>query len=282
MASAALLGYRIPCVLGVAGSAQAVTASLSPAMHRAAFTALGMEHGYYVPLALRESSAAKALRSLPRLGFRGANVTAPFKAVAAEVAHSRSDRVGRSGVANTLIIDRSGRIHAEATDGDAVVAAIVDRRIPLSRCDVVLLGAGGAAFDVAFALAEAGVRSLHLWNRNAARAETLALRLREWFSGLPLEVHVDLPIHHSAGVFVGAVPEPALEGGSFPALDESTLVVDLAYRRDRQPTVLCAMARAAGARDVDGREILARQGAASFALWLGVDAPLEEMRRAIT
>lgn len=269
-------------MLGVAGTADVVANSLSPAMFAAAFSAIPDLHGYYVPLAMRERAARKALRGIARMGFHGVNVTMPFKPIAAEVAHSRSAAVERSGVANTLLVTEEGLLHAEATDGLAVIELLAASEIDLPTSTVTLLGAGGAAIDVAWALAGAGVARLQLWNRTIDRARRLAADLQIVHPELVLEVYETLPIHDPARVLVSAVPRDSFDvGAPVPMWHSGLTVVDLAYRPDRQPTPLLRSAAAAGASCIDGRRVLAHQGAAAFRLWFGQDAPIEVMERAV-
>lgn len=268
-----------PLVLGVAGTPEAVRNSLSPRMMRAAFDALGLE-AYYVPLAVRERSAAKALRGLPRLGFAGCNVTMPYKPLAAEIAHSRSPAVSRSGVANTLLVRDDGSIHAEATDGIAVREAIEARGVDLRGARIAVIGAGGVAMDAALACADAGAVGIDLWNRTKANAESLAERLRGAAPAVDVLVHDRLPIG-DATLVLGCVPADALDPGALAPLHPEALVVDLAYRRDGRPTPLVAAVGGDPERAVDGRELLVRQGAAAFSLWFGVDAPVPAMLEAV-
>lgn len=267
-------------VLGVAGTAAAVANSLSPRMMAAAFDHLGLD-AYYVPLALRERSAAKALRGIVRLGFRGCNVTMPFKRLAAEVAHSRSEVVERTGVANTLVVRADGTLHAEATDGLAVVEAIRARGVELAGAHVVLVGAGGAAAEVAMACAAAGIARLDVWNRTRTRADELASTLQSFAPALELQVHGRMPIREAAHVVLGCVPADALHPRELAGIDPGSLVVDLAYRRDGQPTPMMVAVANRPERGIDGREILVRQGAAAFREWFGIEAPIEVMERAV-
>lgn len=269
-----------PVVLGVAGTADAVANSLSPRMMRAAFEALDLD-AYYVPLAIRERSAAKALRALPRLGFRGCNVTMPYKALAAQVAHTRSELVERTGVANTLAIGEDGTIHAESTDGIGLLDALEERDVSLAGVRVVLVGAGGVAMEAAVACATAGAARIDVWNRTRARAAELVDRLRIVAPALELQVHDRMPIREPARVLLGCVPADAMDPRSFATLHEDTLVVDFAYRRDGRPTPMMAAVAHRPERSVDGRELLVRQGAASFRHWFGIEAPIEVMTRAV-
>lgn len=272
----------LPVVLGVAGEPEVVARSLSPQMYGAAFAAAGI-NGFYVPLGIRPGAARKALRSLPRLGFRGANVTMPFKALAAEIADSRSEAVEQMGVANTLVISSDGRIHAEATDGQAVVA-LAEQELShgLQGKSVVLVGAGGAATECAFALGHAGASQISIWNRTPERAENLAERLRTVFPALGVEVRDELPIHVPADLLVSAVPEDAIPEQALFQLAAGKVIVDLAYRSDRQPTALVRTARKCAVAVVDGRQVLVGQGAASFRCWFAFEPPIEEMKRAVS
>jgi shikimate dehydrogenase len=271
---------ELPAVLGVAGTPDVVANSLSPRMMRAAFEALGID-AHYVPLALRERSAAKALRALPRLGFRGCNVTMPYKPLAAQIAHTRSETVERTGVANTLVIAPDGTIHAEATDGIALRDALVSRDVSLAGERVVLIGSGGVAMEAAVACAELGAGRIDVWNRTRGHAEALADRLRIVAPDLALQVHDRMPIRESARVLLGCVPADALDPRTLSQLHEDTLVVDFAYRRDGRPTPMMTAVAHRPERSVDGRELLVRQGVAAFREWFGVEAPIEVMTSAV-
>jgi shikimate dehydrogenase len=267
-------------VLGVAGSPAAVANSLSPRMMRAAFEALGLD-AHYVPLAIRERAAAKALRGLPRLGFRGCNVTMPYKSIAAEVAHTRSDAVARTGIANTLVVAEDGTMHAEATDGAAVVGAIAARDVDLRGGRLTLIGAGGAAMECAVACIVAGVVRIDIWNRTRAHGDALADRLRIVAPDLELQVHDRMPIREPSTVLLGCIPADSIDSRAYAALHEDTLVVDLAYRRDGRPTPMMVAVAHQPERGIDGRELLVRQGAESFRAWFGIEAPIEVMTSAV-
>lgn len=271
---------ELPVVLGVAGTPEAVANSLSPRMMRAAFEAAGID-GHYVPLALRERSAAKALRALPRLGFRGCNVTMPYKPLAAQIAHTRSETVERTGVANTLLVREDGTIHAEATDGIALRDALAEREVDVAGGRVVLVGAGGVAMEAALACADLGVSRIDVWNRTRGHAEALVEKLRIVAPALDLQVHDRMPIRDSARLLLGCVPADALDPRTLAALHEDTLVVDFAYRRDGRPTPMMAAVANRPGRCVEGRELLVRQGAASFREWFGIEAPIEVMTSAV-
>ena len=271
----------VPVTIGLVGGAAALARSLSPRMFAAAFREAGMPHAYYVPLPVRDSTPAKAMRSLARLGFRGANVTTPYKRLAAEVAADASDDVLVAAAANTLVVTRGGRLRAEATDGDAVVEALQDAGVDLAGASTRIHGAGGAASQVAVALARAEVASIRIVNRSEEPARMLADRLHVAFPALALQVGDMVPIDEPAHVIVSAVPAEAAPVDTALQHGPEATIVDLAYRHDGQPTALVVAARAVGAPVIDGRELLVRQGALAFRHWFGAEPSREAMIRAV-
>lgn len=269
-----------PIVLAVAGARAAVLNSLSPRMMHAAFIELNVE-AWYVPLALRERSAAKALRALPRIGFAGCNVTMPFKRIAAEIAASQSEEVARLGVANTLVVRPDGTIHAEATDGQALVQALAARGISLADARVLVIGAGGVAAEAALACIDAGAAHIAFWNRTKARAELLVQQLHAIAPDRTLQVRDRMPIAEAFDVLLGCVPADVIDQRTFAALHPDTMVVDFAYRRDGRPSSIMTAIADQPERGIDGRELLVRQGAASLECWLGVEAPMKVMLDAV-
>jgi shikimate dehydrogenase len=215
------------------------------------------------------------------MGFRGCNVTMPYKRLAAQVAHTRSAVVERSGAANTLVVRDDGTLHAEATDGSAAVAAILERGTSLVGARLVVVGAGGVAAEATLACVDAGVTHVDVWNRTRANGEALADRLRIVAPDLDLQVHDRMPIREPAHVLLGCVPAGSIDPRVLAQLHEDTLVVEFAYRRDGRPTEMMAAVASRPERGIDGRELLVRQGAESLRHWLGVEAPTKAMVRAV-
>lgn len=224
-----------------------VAESLSPTMQNAAFAARGLDWAYVaLPVAPEPDRLREAVRGLTSAGFVGANVTAPHKRTVVELCDEVDDAVARAASANTLAF-REGRVHGWTTD--AVVLEDVDAQA------AVVVGAGGAA--------QAFVAALE---RRGARVRTFSRRA-EW----PPETADAELVVHATPVVDELVFEPR----------PGQLVIDLPYRADGRPTALAAAARTAGCRLIDGREVLVRQGAASFELWTGTQAPLDVMRAAV-
>jgi shikimate dehydrogenase len=235
--------------------------SRSPAMMRAA----GLERYQRLPVA--PEAFDDTVRALHGAGFRGANVTIPHKEAALALATTSSDAAREIGAANTLSFTADGEIAADNTDAPGFLGALEHRRVG----SALVLGAGGSARAVVWALARAGA-DVSIWNRTPARAAGLGARV------------VDRPV--AADVLVNCT-SVGLGRSSSPFKDlpldadglrEYTTVVDLVYRAGG--TVLISEAAKRGVDTVDGLEILVRQGALSYTLWTGLAAPLDSMRAA--
>jgi shikimate dehydrogenase len=267
--------------LGVLG--WPVAHSRSPAIHNAALAALGMDGWRYQCLPVPPALFAETTRALGASGFLGANVTIPHKQAALALAAHCSAAAREIGAANTLTFAADGTIAAENTDAPGLIAAL--EQSPRGMRALVL-GAGGSARAVVWALREAGASEVYVWNRTAERARTLAreLGVQVVRAAQPADLLVNCT---SVGLQVGAeIERSATEaealnqlGLTFDQVGEYSYVVDLVYRSGS--TQLLAAARMHGARTLDGLEVLVAQGALSFELWTGRKAPLEVMRRAV-
>jgi shikimate dehydrogenase len=260
--------------LGVLG--WPVEHSRSPAIHNAAFAALGMDGWRYQLLPVPPALFTDTARALGRAGLIGANVTIPHKRDALALADRASEAASAIGAANTLSFAADGTIAAENTDAPGVISAL--ERSPRGMRALVL-GAGGSARAAAWALDQAGASDVLVWNRTFERAQQLArdLGLRAVKQPEPADLLVNCT---SVGLERGASdPDELAELGlSFAAVGEYPYVVDLVY--GVEPTRLLLAAREHGARTLDGLEILVAQAALSFELWTGRPAPVDAMRRA--
>lgn len=254
-----------------------VAHSLSPRLHALFATQCGIALEYTATDAPPEGFGEIA-REFFAQGGRGANVTLPDKRIAFELAHSHSQAARRAGVANVLTRRPDGKLEAHNTDGAGLIRDLRERhRIELNGRRVLLLGAGGAAQAVAWALLDAGVRELILANRTPGRARSLADRLAqparvcisEW-NTLDRCAAFDLILNAtSAGVLGAAMQLPA------SAASNATAAYDLAYGKAAQPFM--AWARDAGAQRVfDGLGMLVETAADSFEHWHGVRPDTDE------
>ncbi len=271
-----------------------VAHSLSPAMHNAAFEALGMNWRY---VAFRVDAAALpvALRGAAALGMAGLNVTVPHKEAAARAVDVLDPLARRVGAVNTIRI-RGGRLEGFNTDVPGLLDALVGAGASPAGSTALVLGAGGAGRAAAVALAEAGARQVVIANRTRSRAEAAARAVQQAAAGCLVEVAdltpeairravraSDVVVHAtSASLEAGGSSSPP-QAGWQEALAEGlrpgTVVLDMVYRPAR--TALLRAAEAAGARAVSGLALLVCQGARSFEIWTGRPAPVDAMRRAV-
>ncbi|HTN47840.1 MAG TPA: shikimate dehydrogenase [Burkholderiaceae bacterium] len=199
-------------------------------------------------------------------GFRGLNVTLPFKVDAAKLSDDLMPRARLAGAVNTLVFD-GDTIVGDNTDGIGFVRDVRDR-LKFDPCDrsVLVVGAGGAVRGVIGSLLDTSARWIAVANRTHQRAEELAeefgveaIHLDE----IPAE-HFDLIIN---GTSTGLKHDaPPIDPETF---NDCTLAYDLVYAAD--PTPFMELARSGGAKTVsDGLGMLIEQAAESFQLWRGV------------
>lgn len=269
-------------VCGVIGDP--IEHTLSPTIHNTAFNHLGLD---FVFLAFRVKVAdlENALRGMRGLGIHGLNVTMPHKNTVTAYLDEMDPTVKFLGSANT-ILNSVGKLSGFNTDGEGALKALIENGIELSKKKVLLLGAGGAAKAIAFALAPK-VGALAVLNRAGEKAKELAEAIErtlnkkvvgESLTSDALETHIQ-----DADVLVNATSvgmHPAENQSIVPSqwLQSDLTVMDIVY--NPVETKLARDAKAAGARVISGVEMLIYQGAASFEIWTGHSAPIEVMRRA--
>jgi shikimate dehydrogenase len=256
--------------LGVCG--WPVAHSRSPRMHNAALAHLGLADWHYQLLPLPPHLFTETVKALKPLGFRGINVTIPHKEQALALADHATETARAIGAANTLTFNEDGTIHADNTDAPGFLAAL--NRSAYDKTALVL-GAGGSARAVLYALKQAGAKEIHLWNRTPARAEALAEEFGASLGVAPADIVVNTT---SVGL---RDPEETFKALPIVAdeLGAGCTVVDMVYRNGG--TLLLNTAKANGADAVDGLEILVAQGAASLERWTGRTAPDQAMREAV-
>lgn len=259
--------------------------SLSPRLHGHWLERGGID-GAYVPLPVAPDDVALAFRALPRLGFSGWNVTVPHKEAAFRLVDARDPAAARMGAVNTVLVREGGTLLGRNTDGEGFLANL-DAEAPgwrAGRGPVVVLGAGGGARAVAFALLDAGAKGLRLANRRPERAEALAAELR---AAAPVPVVAVAWAERSdalagAALLVnttslGMAGQPPL-AIALDALPRASPVADLVYVP--LETALLAAARARGHPTVDGLGMLIRQAVPGFCHWGGREPPLDDAVRA--
>lgn len=255
--------------------------SLSPRMHRYWLKAARLA-GEYGPLHIKPADFADAIAMLPRLGFVGANVTLPHKEAAAAIADETEDAVEAMGAANMLTFLPDGRIEARNTDWIGFIEA-VKAEAPLqaaARGRALVLGAGGAAAGIVYALQRESWASIVLANRTHEKAQALASR----FQNDRLDIIPWAEKEEDLGDFdlIVNTTKLGMLGASSLNLDlasaRKAAVMDIVYTPLRTP--LLREAERCGLIAIDGLSMLMRQGAPAFQSWFGAAATVDEGLRA--
>jgi shikimate dehydrogenase len=245
--------------------------SRSPRLHGYWLAEHGID-GVYVPFPVRPEHLTGALRALPALGIRGANLTVPHKERAFEALDSVDPLARRIGAVNTVVVEAGGVLAGSNTDAHGFMANLREGA-PTWRADagpVAVLGAGGAARAVCAALIDAGVKAIRLVNRSPARAERLARDLdgpfvvRPWDERSTALRGAALVVNTTSLGMTGQPPLDVDRG----AVDTACVVNDLVYVPLETP--LLAAARGRGLVAVDGLGMLLHQAVPGFAAWFGV------------
>jgi shikimate dehydrogenase len=261
--------------------------SLSPSMHNAAFGALGLPWEYRL-MPTTPSGLGRAVRELKGSVWRGANVTIPYKESVIRHLDRLSPEAGVIGAVNTIVA-RDGRCTGHNTDATGFMRALGDQGFQPRGKSALVLGAGGAARAVVYALAQEGSEVV-ICNRTPERAEALAVSYGR--DGVPSRPVVrplrDSVLEEEIGrcqllvnaTSVGMTPydrlSPWPENVPIPP---GIVVFDLVYAPVE--TRLLQQARAAGAQSIDGLQMLIYQGVESFRLWTGMSPSREVMYDAV-
>ena len=246
--------------------------SRSPRLHGHWFARYGID-GVYVPLPVRPDDVELAFRALPRLGFRGWNVTVPHKEAAARLVDEIDPAARRIGAVNTVLVQEDGRTRGLNTDGAGFLANLRQQAPSWQAAlgPAVVLGAGGSARAVATTLLDAGVAQVTLVNRTMARAEQLAAELADLGSVAAVGWNKAERALADAALLVnctslGMAGQPPLELTLRP-LSASAVVADLVYTP--LETTLLADARRRGNATVEGLGMLLHQAVPGFSHWGG-------------
>ena len=254
-------------------------------MHNAAFRALGMDAEYTAVHVKAEDLGAFAEDARKHLA--GFNITVPHKKGIIPFLDEISPSAKLAGSVNTVTV-KNGRLSGCSTDGYGLETALHEAfgfAVPGGR--VAFIGCGGAARAVSFHFAERGLAGLFILNRTLSTAEALAAELKEHFPCLHVET-ASLSDAEKTAAFLKA-SQAAVQCTSLglkpddpppvnPELLPRTIqLFDTIYK----PTPLLRYAKAHGIAHAAGLGMLLHQGARSFTVWTGVEAPVEIMRGAL-
>jgi shikimate dehydrogenase len=255
--------------------------SASPAMHNAAFAALGLDWRY-VACEVDPKNLRTAIAGAQAMGLVGLNLTVPHKLLAVDMVDVLDATAKAWGAVNTIRFDNQGATGFN-TDADGLVASLrEDLNLDPCGASILLLGAGGAGRTAALRLAAEGAARLFLINRTRAKAGEIAHEIQKQFPSVIVSTDypagpVDLILNATSLGLKPQDPSP-LDERQFPPA-QARAVYDMIYLPAE--TALLRAARASGCRMANGLGMLLRQGAAAFEIWTGQPAPIDVMRRAL-
>lgn len=257
--------------------------SFSPPMHNAAFKKLGMDYAY-VAFDVGSQNLKSAIEGAKSLGIKGLNVTIPHKIEVMKYLDEIDEVASLIGAVNTIDFKD---LKGYNTDGIGAVRAI-EEVTSIKDKNVVIAGAGGASRAISFYIAKYGADKLTILNRNVAKAQKLAGDVAD--SNLISDVGSDSISEISsyladADILVNTTPvgmHPNVNDTPVASASEmhgDLVVFDAVYNPNE--TVLLKEAIKAGAKPVYGIKMLLYQGAESFKIWTGRDAPVDAMEDAL-
>ena len=269
--------FKTYCIIG-----DPIDHSLSPAIHNAAFTTLGLNCSY-IAFRVQEGQLKNSMDSLRAINIGGFNVTMPHKVTVLNYVDS-SDKIAEMvGAANT-VNNEGGKFHAYNTDVVGFIEPLRQRKIDLNGFEVLILGAGGAARAVAVALSqEKGVSKINIFNRDIDRSTSLANMINK--SGIEIGIISQNDVQKIAfrsNLIINTTPlgmknEQSLIKTS--SISKESIVYDIVYKPIE--TKLLENARTAGAQVIYGYEMLLEQAIASFKIWFKIDPPIESMKKVL-
>jgi shikimate dehydrogenase len=254
----------------------------SPAIHNAAFRALGL-NAVYLVFDIEPTVFEDAIKGLKALKVCGFNVTIPYKERIIPLLTHLDPSAARVGAVNTVKLD-GGSLIGYNTDVAGFLAPLLELNLKLNEITALILGAGGAAKACVRALLDAGCRELIVLNRSLERALNLSKQHGNRLKVGPLNGESLKEALSRATLVVNTTPV-----GMYPNVDESIIprallrsdliVYDLVYRPPQ--TKLLKEAKEVGATTIPGYKMLLEQAAESFRIWTGLEPPKEAMLKAL-
>jgi shikimate dehydrogenase len=244
--------------------------SKSPTIHNFWLGELGIEAEYRKTLVHTGELAGYFLKRRADPDWLGCNITIPHKIAALDYVDDPGGVRERIGAINTVACETGGPLIGTNTDAGGFLQPLL--RDKWSGTRAIMVGAGGAALAIAFALRSVGIEHLTILARDAAKGEALLARLG--FDGRVQDFDAPLP---AADLLVNASPlgmtGHALYAPDLSALPGSAMVYDIVYAPLETP--LLAAARARGLATLDGLEMLIGQAALAFDIFFDAQPPRE-------
>jgi shikimate dehydrogenase len=258
--------------------------SLSPTIQNSAFNHLDLDF-VFLAFNVKPEDLEAAIQGLKALGIRGLNVTMPHKTNVVGCLDELDSTVKFLDSANT-IVNKESKLFGFNTDGVGAIQALQENGVDIASSNVLLLGAGGAGRSIALSIAEQA-RGLVILNRDYEKARRLELDLEKKFpkniistslSAVSIKKYLKKSDVLINATNVGMKPNQNQSIVDPRFLTSNLTVMDIVY--NPVETKLLIAAKEAGARAINGIDMLIHQGAVSFELWTGKKAPIEVMKQA--
>jgi shikimate dehydrogenase len=251
-------------VTGIIGYPLKIT--LSPPMHNAAFKALGID-GIYVQLPVKEEKLKKAVYGLQALGFRGFNITIPYKKEIMEYLDEISIDATSVDAVNTVLIEEN-KLKGFNTDIYGFAESLKEYRIDIKNKKVMLIGAGGVAYACSYIINKRAPSRFIITDIIKEKAEVLAqIYQMDIISLEDLE-----KLTPDSDIILNATPVD-LQSKILPLMKKDSVYYDINYK--------FKVKKKKGVKVVNGSLMLILQGARAFTIWTGKKAPVEVMKKAI-
>ena len=252
-----------------------ISQSLSPKMHNFLLEKYAI-NGFYIPLKIEEEHFEQMIRDLSKIGFKGFNITIPFKEQVLEICDKLSNSAKEIGAVNTILILEDGKIFGHNSDGIGFIRNIQNSYpdFNFTNKEVVLIGSGGSAKAISYSLMNEKIAKITIFNRNLERAKNLIQNLRNINPKINLEVkyldqinsniqNCDLLINSTS---LGMKGNANLDI-DLSYLSKDAIVSDIVYKPLITP--LLQQAKDLNLRIVTGIGMLIFQGLVGFELWFG-------------
>jgi len=245
--------------------------SLSPLIHNSSFEKIGF-NGVYVVFDVAPELLETAVKGLKALGVKGFNVTVPHKEKVMNHLDFVTKEAERIGAVNT-VVNENGILKGYNTDVQGFIEALREEKEEVRGRKAVVLGAGGAAKAVCFALAKEGIDSIIIANRTLDKAKVLAEYIKEEFKvkcdycsieEVEKFNEIDMLINTTS---VGMHPEVGNSPVSEEVVAKANFVYDLIYNPSE--TLFLKYARKNGVKSANGLSMLVNQANYAFYLWTG-------------
>jgi len=254
--------------------------SLSPFIH-GMFAKQTEQNMTYHMIEIAPLNLAESVKKFFLEGGKGLNVTLPHKQAIVSLCNFRTSRVERARAANTLALQENGLVLGDNTDGVGLVADLKKIGFELRNKRILLLGAGGAARGALGPLLEQAPQLIHILNRDAAKAQSLAAEFKDLgellgdgFDATDGNAY-DLIVNATAASLQGRMPDIAAS-----TVGRNTLCYDMTYGKDDTPFTRWAKEHNAAAAEL-GWGMLVEQAAEAFYLWRGVRPDIAPVLKAL-